>query len=199
LGYVGHGLWSGCMSVVAGGFGIGVARKATKCQMCAFLVLYLTAASVCLVQFCVAVAGASSVGNKYNGCCSGACLPPLNDKGCREYKVIVAMESMLAILGLIGAAAAIWGFALRCTTACCCKCYCCFESGVPNQPPPLAADQRYTQPRSLTSHHVITHWPASQRQEQQNGNALGYFDDPPPPYQSQQHIACCPQSQMHSY
>lgn len=123
LGFFGHGFWSGALCLTAGILGVIAGAKRTACLIRAFMTLCIIAASCCLGQFIVGVMGAVFTGYEmsdlYERC-------QLVQRSCEKYTVIttlVAMESLLAVMAIVGGCAAIWGSALACRAACCCSQY----------------------------------------------------------------------------
>jgi len=131
---IAYGIWGGVIFIITGSFGTSTAKYATKCKIITFLVL-------CIISACISAAvvilGALSAAidyyygeihcnsgnngyyysrNSYNGRSSDShCLTFFN--------VQVAMNSLIAILGLIGGIAAIWGSVICCKVWCCCRNY----------------------------------------------------------------------------
>jgi len=106
LSYVGHGIWGGIMFIITGAFGIPAAKVRSKCLVCAFMVLCIISASLCVPVFSLGIAGAVSWCDYY--------------WTCYWYKEIgTAMNSMLAVLAVAEAAVAIWGSVICCKVACC--------------------------------------------------------------------------------
>jgi hypothetical protein len=137
-GFIGHGVWSGSVCIVAGCVGIAAGIKKTRCKIVAFMVMSIVVASTCLVQLIIGVIGAIEASRLFVRKCrssdysvvsyryhypsdySSTTRPSLTTT-CIEIRTQVAMESLLAILAVFGGVAAIWASAICCKAVCCCS------------------------------------------------------------------------------
>lgn len=137
LSFVGHGFWCGIMFIITGGLGIGAGRNKTSCFIVSFMVMCIITASLCIALLTVGLLGAliavpygyydcrydyygydysCDYGYGYNYPCYRTFCNDNKDK----YKVVIAMESLLAIMAFIGGIATIWGSAICCKSGVCC-------------------------------------------------------------------------------
>jgi hypothetical protein len=127
LGFVGHGFWSGLMCVVAGILGVVAGRTRTTCMIRASMTLSILAACFALGQLATSLTGAAFLGsfNLEDDCCTGCHYHDYyygRDNGnCRKVQTLIAMESLLALMSLIGGICAIVLSSMGCRAACCCR------------------------------------------------------------------------------
>jgi hypothetical protein len=138
VGYVGHGIWSGVTCVVAGSFAIVAGRRPTTCMIRASMVLCIVASCPCLGQLIASVIGTIRLGihnvvNRDSGmCCSDSCAYYHYDYHgyyhyddydddvvqCRKVITLIVMESLLAVLSVVGGVSAIVLSVMACKAAC---------------------------------------------------------------------------------
>jgi hypothetical protein len=141
-GCIGHGIWSGVLFIITGIIGLAASCKKNKCVVMTFMVMCIISAVSTAAMISLGIIGAITANNtpqwfeRYEGCgdldyyyyyyyyyYGDIPSPPT----CSVFKVVVAMESLLAIMALFAAIFAIWGSALCCKAAGCCS-----KSEIPN-------------------------------------------------------------------
>jgi hypothetical protein len=122
---VAHGVWGGILFIITGSFGVSASKSPTKCKVITFMVLCIISACVSAVLVALGILGAlfpagyCSRYNSYNGYYYG--YSSSNSNECNtSINVSIAMNSLVACLGLIEGIAAIWGSANGCKASCCC-------------------------------------------------------------------------------
>jgi len=120
---ISHGIWGGIIFIVAGSLGVSAAKSPTACHIMAFMVLCIISACVSAVVISMGVFGdfvsllLYNCGDPRNG-------PNYDMTRCQSiFNIRIAMNSLIAILGLIGGIAAIWGSVICCKVWCCCRNY----------------------------------------------------------------------------
>ena len=152
LSYAGVGIWGGILFIINGAFGISAAKLRTKCKITTVLVLSIISSVTTIALIICAVMGAA-LQYPYYGYYGYSCNGGRYEYGDYHYHqntcraVAVAMNSVLAVLAVAEAVAAIWSSVL------CCKVYgCCDSSGnmmtSPQYAPVQGSQQVIIVPRS---------------------------------------------------
>jgi uncharacterized membrane protein YiaA len=133
LSFVGHGYWCGIMFLITGIFGVVAGKRKTRCMIVSFMVFCILSAIFTIGLLVVGILGAINTDtgncnddyyyyNNYGYYYSDYYYPNYRSicYTVPHYKVIIAMESLLAIAGFFEVIAAIWGAALTCGSGVCC-------------------------------------------------------------------------------
>lgn len=115
------GIWSGTLFIITGVIGIAAGMKKRKCQIVANMVMCIISASFTFYLVLNGVSGAFQTNSQRLLYCNSHLMTE-DVEMCWSVSVVVAMESCLAIAGVMEAVLFIWGSVLCCKSgACCCS------------------------------------------------------------------------------
>lgn len=181
--YIGHGFWSGVFFIITGSLGMSAGRTKTRCKIIAFMTTCILSACCATPLLAISVIGAViATPIRYYNCDSYSAYYTYYYTSCNDtygYRVVVAMQSLMAILALIEASLAIWGSAIGCRAVCCCTPVATHGVIVPANYLPSNGQVMYVNQSQGTSY-IYSHSPAyPMGQVGPAADAVG-----PPPYQA---------------